>query len=657
MKSRIYNFLVNRHPGIRDRYHAFHDGSYGFKKLWSYVYLLWLNWCYYVFFCRFLGKKKGVAIYESKKLKIDISESEYYTCNMLSVEAFVAKLSSYDVISFDIFDTLIFRPFSKPTDLFYLIGNELGIMNFTDMRKAFEWEARKQHFAKEHNYEVTLEEIWNLIERECGIDAKTGMEIEKELELKLCYANPFMKQVFDELIKRGKRVVIVSDMYLPQDVLEEVLHKAGYEGYEKLYVSCEYGINKYEGKLYDYVIKDSELTGTRIHVGDNVISDVNSAKAHGFDSLHYPNVNEDQEEFRAMDMSPIVGGAYRGIVNNRLHCGLNAYSMEYEYGYTYGGLFVTGYCNFIHEYCKKNEVDKILFLSRDGDILCQAYKKMFPSDNTEYVYWSRKVATKLMAKYDRYDYFRRFLYHKVNQGKSIEDILKSMEIDWNYDITGELTNKNVDVLKEKLLADWDKVLANYEEEQRLAAEYYSKVLKGCKKAVAVDIGWAGSGAIALNTLVSKEWNIPCEIIGIVAGTNTVHNSEPYATEAFFQSGKLVSYMYSMSHNTDLMKKHDPNRDYNVYWELLLSSPTPQFVGFGAEGLRFGKYDDNLEGIKMIQEGILDFVNDYLIHFDEFSYMLNISGRDAYAPMIVAASKDEKYLKAISIRFNLDINVN
>lgn len=657
MKSRIYNFLVNKHPGIRDRYHAFHDGSYGFKKLWSYVYLLWLNWCYYVFFCRFLGKKKGVAIYESKKVSINISESEQYNHNMLSVEAFVDRLKAYDVISFDIFDTLIFRPFSKPTDLFYLIGNELGMMNFADMRKAYEWEARKLHFAKEHNYEVTLEEIWNLIERECGIDAKSGMEIEKKLELKFCYANPFMKQVFDELVKLGKRVIIVSDMYLPHIVLEQMLTKAGYEGYEKLYVSCEYGINKYEGKLYDYVIKDAGLTGTRIHVGDNVISDVKSAKEHGFDSLHYPNVNEDQEEYRAMDMSPIVGGAYRGIVNNALHCGQKAYSMEYEYGYTYGGLFVTGYCNYVHEYCKKNDVDKILFLSRDGDILCQAYKKMFPSDNIEYVYWSRKAATKLMAGYDRYDYFRRFLYHKVNQGKSVEDILKSMEIDWSYDITGELTNKNVDDLKDKLLADWDKVLANYAEEQRFAAEYYGKVLAGCKKVVAVDIGWAGSGAVALDTLVNKEWNIPCEIIGIVAGTNTVHNSEPYATEVFFQSGKLVSYMYSMSHNTDLMKKHDPNRDYNVYWELLLSSPTPQFVGFGAEGLRFGKYDDNQEGIKMIQEGILDFVNDYLTHFGEFSYMLNISGRDAYAPMMVAASKDEKYLKAINKRFNLDINVN
>lgn len=64
-------------------------------------------------------------------------------------------------------------------------------------------------------------------------------------------------------------------------------------------------------------------------------------------------------------------------------------------------------------------------------------------------------------------------------------------------------------------------------------------------------------------------------------------------------------------NRDLLKKHDPNKDYNVFWELLLSSLTPSFQGFH-DGryqtekesiyletvditLEFGKYDFNPEG--------------------------------------------------------------
>ena len=84
-------------------------------------------------------------------------------------------------------------------------------------------------------------------------------------------------------------------------------------------------------------------------------------------------------------MSPIIGGAYRGMVNNHIYCGMKKTSMEYEYGYIYGGLFVVGYCGFIHDYCQKNQIDKVLVLSRDGDILRQVYEKMYPKDQTENV--------------------------------------------------------------------------------------------------------------------------------------------------------------------------------------------------------------------------------------------------------------------------------
>ncbi len=50
MRAKIYHFLVNRKPGIRRRYHRFHDGTAGVKKVVSWVYLLGLNFCYYVLF-------------------------------------------------------------------------------------------------------------------------------------------------------------------------------------------------------------------------------------------------------------------------------------------------------------------------------------------------------------------------------------------------------------------------------------------------------------------------------------------------------------------------------------------------------------------------------------------------------------------------------
>ena len=687
MKRKLYQFLVNRHAGIRDRYHRMHDGASGITKVISWCYLLWLNFCYYILFCHFLDESLQSAIYEEKRLPMDSSESEIWTRNADSITDYVQELSKYDIISFDIFDTLIFRPFSEPTDLFYFLAQELSILDFKRIRVEQEHMARMDCYKNHGHYEVTLQDIWNRIEKEVGISAEKGIGLEQNLEETFCYANPFMLEVFYALQKQGKKIIAVSDMYLSAEFLCQLLERNGYTGLWKLYVSCEYGTNKGNGGLYERVKEDLGNMDSIVHVGDNEVGDVAMAKKHGFHTFYYSNVNKMALSLRPYDMSPVIGGAYRGIVDNHLYQGLHSYSMEYEYGFIYGGLFVLGYCHFIHEYSLNHGISKKLFLSRDGDILKQVYDRLYPGEDTSYVYWSRAAATKLMAEHDRYDYFRRYLCHKVNQEISIKQILKSMELDCLLEslsdyvdvdefgqqtnihlaLEDQLTDKNIESLKRYLQLHFDEILETYKEQMEAAKEYYTKELSGVDQAVAVDIGWAGSGALSLSYLVERVWGLPCQITGIIAGTNTIHNAEADASEIFLQSGKLVSYLYSQSNNRDVMKKHDCNKDYNVYWELLLSSPTRQFLGFAFEedlqesGLRkvklcFGKEDQNQKGIQEIQQGILDFVEEYTTHFQDFPYMMDISGRDAYAPMLVAASHNERYLKAIDNKFALEINV-
>lgn len=671
MRMKIYNFMVNRHAGIRTRYHSMHDGTMGMQKLLSYVYLLWLNFCYYILFCRFLGKEKDMEFYEKKRLLITRSESKAY----ISPKDLAKMLSDYDMISFDIFDTLIFRPFSEPADLFYFLGEKFGILDFKRIRMEQEFLARLACQERNGHMEITLADIWQRMEKEVGIPKDQGMAAECALEKKFCYANPYMKEVFSYLGKMGKKIVLISDMYLPKLFLRELLEHCGYTGFEQIYVSCAHGRSKGDGRLYQLCRR--EYPGKScIHVGDNRQSDIQMAKKNGFSSYYYPNVNVAAKIYRSWDMSPVVGGAYRGIVDNYLYNGLHTYSMEYEYGFIYGGIFVLGYCNFIHDYCKTHGVDRLLFLSRDGDILKQVYDRVFPGEDTVYAYWSRSAAVKLMAEYDRYDYFRRYLYHKVNQGITIDQVLSAMELDclkekWES-LEEELTDKNADRLKDFLQKHFDEILKAYRSQGNAAKNYYSKILSGAKKAAAVDIGWAGSGAVSLAYLTERVWNIPCGLTGILAGTNTLHNAEWDASELFLQTGRLVSYLYSSSHNRDLWKKHNLNKNYNVYWELLLSSPTRQFLGFRDAGemrdgdilweddqsvaFHFGKYDPNQKGICEIQQGILDFADEYMEHFKEEPYMLRISGRDAYAPMLAAAGQQEKYLKEIAGRFWIEIGI-
>jgi len=393
---------------------------------------------------------------------------------------------------------------------------------------------------------------------------------------------------------------------------------------------------------------------------------------------------------------------------------MKRYTPEYEYGYIYGGIFALGYMSFVHDHCKKNGIDKILFLSRDGDILKKVYDKLYPDDETDYVFMSRGVSTRLMKSHDRYDFFRRFISYKVNRKLRISDVLKGMNLDNLIPIleknivnmssvenrkssgglrsTAILTNENVDKLKTFLVDNWETVKKTYACEDDAARIYYSDKLKGTSKVGIVDIGWTGSGGLAISHLAKNIWGMTCEITGFVAGTNTPACAQPDAGEMFLQTGKIVPYIFSQSLNRDIMKKHDPNKGYNIFWELLLSSPTPQFVGFtlksdnsdnseartkltgkpcGDAGtsaqraahsnknilLHFAPPDANVKGAKRIQKGIMDFVDDYTKAFRDYPFMFNISGRDAAAPLLLASSHKEKYLRGIARRFDFKIDVN
>lgn len=710
MRLKIYNFFVNRHIGIAQRYHKAHDGQGTVGRLFSWLYLLWLNFAYYVLFQHWLGMAMKTKAYEEKRLPIKKAESaDAYVWKEFSIpEAFAEELLKHDAISFDVFDTLIFRPFSEPTDLFYIVGKQLGYMDFKRIRMETEAIVRQKRFLNEGTFEVTLQDIWQELSKRTGINAAEGMTVELSAEAKYCYANPFMLQVYRILRSAGKHIIITTDMYLPRETIGQILAANGYDGYEKIFLSCEYDVSKGGGKLYrqvrEYMTNVNPGFPDIIHVGDNESSDIRFAKKEGFSARWYPNVNRNSLEYRTYDMSPIIGGCYRGLVNNRLYNGLNSYPRNFEYGYVYGGLFAVGYCAFIHRYVKEHGTEKILFLSRDGEILRRAYSILYPQEQTDYAYISRIAAGKWSSGFATYDFLRKTVIHKTGTGKTLAEILTEMELrplikricaetvterrfppnpdgdikkktqkkstvkeykTVRFKPDDKLTWDNVNYFLEAIYRHMPEIQVEYAFQRKAAGDWYRNLIGDAKSAVAVDIGWAGSGALDLRKLFKDEWKIDCDLVGIVAGTNTANNAEPDMSETMLLDGSLVSYLYSSQVNRDLYKKHDPAKAYNLYWELLTSSEKPSFQGFYYENgqvvPKFKKPEKNPEGIKEIQEGILTFAQDYVNHFGpaydpDQEWLFNISGRDAYAPMLLAASYDERYLKAIYKDFELEVGV-
>ena len=68
MRIKLYNILVNRIPGISYRYHKAHDGRGGTGKVLSWLYLLWLNFCYYCLFFHALGALPDTGFCEARQL-------------------------------------------------------------------------------------------------------------------------------------------------------------------------------------------------------------------------------------------------------------------------------------------------------------------------------------------------------------------------------------------------------------------------------------------------------------------------------------------------------------------------------------------------------------------------------------------------------------
>ena len=262
-KQKIYDKLISGNASVQNRYFSFvssHSRLHGVMPAaaWGNALLLYIK--YSVF--HFPDRKFG----------------EY----SLSAEETAGLLCKADVVSFDIFDTLIFRSVSQK-EVFDNTGRTLGIENFGKIRADSENEARKE------KKEPCINDIYRIIAVKAGLTDKAAEEAVKaecNEEFSVCRADPFMLDVYGRVISCGKTVIITTDMYLTESVISKLLCDNGFSGYEKLFVSCKYGCGKSDGGLYR-IIKN-EYGGKRIvHMGDNYMSDVLTAGKAGFEAVYY----------------------------------------------------------------------------------------------------------------------------------------------------------------------------------------------------------------------------------------------------------------------------------------------------------------------------------------------------------------------------------
>lgn len=207
-----------------------------------------------------------------------------YISKLLSKEKekLIEFVDDADVVSFDIFDTLVKRKVDSPDDIFELIANDYDFAGeesfgrfFKETRKTAERVAR----CKSQYEEVTLNEIYDCFKGLNVLQKEKLIETECKNELNNCVCNADMYGVYQYAKKMNKRIIYTSDMYLDNQTVKKILKNCGYDDYP-LYLSSEIRKTKRSGKLFEYI--RMEYPNCKVaHFGDNIVRDYFMAKLQG----------------------------------------------------------------------------------------------------------------------------------------------------------------------------------------------------------------------------------------------------------------------------------------------------------------------------------------------------------------------------------------
>ena len=557
---------------------------------------------------------KNTIIYRILRKIYHIIKHKKISYKPLNKNKFIKKLLKYDVISFDIFDTLITRKIYDPDDLFKLMGKKLEIEDFLEKRKKAEQKARQ-----ELKKDVNLDEIYNYYQKLYSTDSQKIQKLEEELELDFCIPRKDMLEVFKELIENDKYIILTSDMYLKKDTITKMLKKCGFSGYKDFYVSNDLNLRKDTKTIWPFLLEKYNNKKI-IHIGDNYNSDYLYPKEFEIDTIKIENgkqlfsrleINNYIQEFISsnIDNSILVGLIMNKGMFNSPFQKLELDSID-NFSYVFHGPIINAYLNYISEETKNEDI--LLFLAREGYYLQQLYEKycdIYKKKKKESVYFlaSRKAAT-------------------TANMNCLEDIIKTLDNEFHGNISDffkqiyEIDYKENDfpiVLpadKEKVIPIVNKYekeilkITNKQKENYL--QYISETIKDYKKKkmAIIDLGYSGTIQFQLSKLTNMEYS-------------GYYLTNSKTVKKYSKNSKL-NFLFDINQNSDYEKIYH----YSLILEYFLSAPYGQLIKFNKDKKTVKPvYNDDVldENKKKTLEKIYQNVVEYIEDIHEINNIYSI----------------------------------
>jgi predicted HAD superfamily hydrolase len=540
---------------------------------------------------------------------------------------FPPKLSSVKAVSFDVFDTLVQRPFENPKDVFFVVeqlAKERGlpVTKFSLIRPEAEQEAR----IGIQSGEVNLEDIYQKLKAIYSLtDEQTSdlRDIEIDVEIKLCTLKPEGLRLWNEAKALGVPIFLISDMYLPADVISKICTNSGYNGWSKLFLSSDLLASKRKGDLFGIVLRDLKLKPSELlHIGDNWRSDILRARQKSIKTRWLPNPTQEfaRSSFyknvgnRYHRFSPdLVRSSYVALVSQRLlSCRGKKPSMQ-DVGYKTLGPCVFSYASWLIKEAKEKDVSRLFFLSRDTLLFFKAYE-MLTEDREEkipaqYLLASRRAACvpALVTDQDVYDlaclYFdpkatvSQLLYYRFGLSRDIltPEVLNKAGFNSPDEPIGKRQFSRFVRLCQAVRSDISK-------QALFERAGYLHYLSGSgfteeRNPALVDIGWSGTIHQAMGRTLGKK------MIGFY-----------YAT--FERAGELIKdghEIYSFSEHLRREPRQNKLAYFKMLSEFVFCGSESSLVSFGPGGTPVFLSNDLprpvLHVLDELHKGALDFVID------------------------------------------------
>ena len=597
-------------------------------------------------------------------------------------------------VSFDIFDTLIKRPFFVPTDLFLLLNkyfreytNGATGMDFSKIRIYCEQLARER-IENEECQEITLDQIYDTIATEYGIEKNVLDKLkskEMEYEVRFCTRRNTGYELYTLALAMGKKVIFTSDMYLSRETINKILEKNGYIDNEKLYLSSEIKLSKSKGDLFKYVLSDLKIESAQmLHIGDNYGPDVEIPRKLKINSMHLPkatDVAQNQEKVNlfskmlmqnmpfwrdnAAAMNFVGIRTMLAIVANKYFdnpfTAFNKYSDfnadPYLIGYYILGMYTFGISKWLLDETEGQGYTNMVFMARDGYLPMEAYKimKKFYKNVPEekYLYVSRKalVPITIMSKLDFYK-----LPECINVTKHTpREILKYLKdcIKENCDIEEILKKNNIEI--DKKLKDimsfniFIKVVIDnlYDEQKHMnnlskLKTYFDKFYEN--KSATFDVGYSARPELFLSNLCKK----PIDTFFL-----NVNKDEAFR-HSDMASFKLKTFFSGKPSATGFA------------YESMVSALAPSCIGYNINGNEvepiFEKYDKTYQEefvISIMQNAAIEFIQDITKIFGEEIKELYYEKYYVSLPVMAYINSAKEIDKSIfnAIYFEDDVRLN